>query len=437
MNRWRVIATSQTTGLLSQPSLNQASSQTSNGLIRKASTNSNGNGSANNSWVAAGTVAAVSAAALAVKLYEEKDKFLLQAKEAKAEVSAEQIAFDNRVRQYNTPDQKFNYFSSIQLVNKFGMKTTMMSPMDFYNAITPDCSIHPGAGSGIYEAIKEENLPKVRLVKSPVTKGSVLNAIGEQGLISYTDYCFLLSLLATPIRFIDTAFNVFDVTGDETVEAKEFAYVSTKLAHKAGGFGSYTDVDQSAILASNSGLLNFLFGKDRKGSLTREGFKKLQADLLNEIIEIEFNQYEHNEGRISEEDFCSFLLKRTKIPPSQKAKMLKRVKTIWPAKARGISFPSFKNFFLVLASGEELERGLFFLDVENIGVDLEEFRKVASWVSRGELSDHIAEVVFVLLDDQGQGRIFKENVGPLLFDWRQPRGFDKSSIHIQLGNLKI
>jgi len=117
--------------------------------------------------------------------------------------------------------------------------------------------------------------------------------------------------------------------------------------------------------------------------------------------------------------------------------MLKRVKQIWPSKARGVSFASFMNFFKVLTSGSELERGLFFLDVENIGVDLEEFRKVASWVSGGELSDHIAEVVFVLLDDQGQGRIFKENLGPLLFDWRQPRGFDKSSLHIQLGNLKI
>ena len=47
-------------------------------------------------------------------------RFLLQAKEAKVEISAEQITFDNRVRQYNSPDQKFNYFSSIQLVNKFG-----------------------------------------------------------------------------------------------------------------------------------------------------------------------------------------------------------------------------------------------------------------------------------------------------------------------------
>ena len=100
-----------------------------------------------------------------------------------------------------------------------GHKTVMMSPMDFYSSITPDCSIHPGAGSGIYEEITEERLPKTRLDKSPA-KNSVLNVIGENGLITYNDYCFLLALLSTPVKFIDTAFNVFDVTGDEKIEAK-------------------------------------------------------------------------------------------------------------------------------------------------------------------------------------------------------------------------
>ena len=95
----------------------------------------------------------------------------------------------------------------------------MMSPMDFYSSITPDCSIHPGAGSGIYEEITEERLVKTRLDKSPA-KNSVLNVIGENGLITYNDYCFLLSLLSTPVKFIDTAFNVFDVTGDGKIEAK-------------------------------------------------------------------------------------------------------------------------------------------------------------------------------------------------------------------------
>ena len=57
-------------------------------------------------------------------------------------------------------------------------------------------------------------------------------------------------------------------------------------------------------MASNSGLLNYLFGKDRSEtfciynlseiiiyrseSLTKESFKQLQSDLLEEMIELEF-----------------------------------------------------------------------------------------------------------------------------------------------------
>ena len=63
--------------------------------------------------------------------------------------------------------------------------------------------------------------------------------------------------------------------------------MSSKMAHKAGGFGSYTIVDQEEILASNSGLLNYLFGQDRSKSITKDSFKKLQEDLLEEIIELE------------------------------------------------------------------------------------------------------------------------------------------------------
>jgi len=438
MNRLKNVVTSQTVNIISSSSCQSQQAQ------RQLSSNFQGKGQNNGGnskwWLSAASATAATAAVLAYKLSQERENISLYAKEANTkipEITSEQVSFDNRVRQFGTPDQIFNYFSSIQLVNKFGQKTVMMSPMDFYSSVTPDCSIHPGAGSGIYEEITEERLPKTRLDKSPA-KNSILNVIGENGLISYNDYCFLLSLLATPSRFIDTAFNVFDVTGDGKIEAKEFAYVSTKLAYKAGGYGSYTDVDQAAILAGHSGLLNYLFGKNRDKPIDKAAFKKLQQDLLEEIVHVEFDEYDKEKtGRISEEDFCKFLLKKSKVPPAQKARMLKRVKQIWPSKARGVSFASFKNFFMVLTSGSELERGLFFLDVENIGVDLEEFRKVASWVSGGELSDHIAEVVFVLLDDQGQGRIFKENLGPLLFDWRQPRGFDKSSLHIQLGNLKI
>ena len=79
--------------------------------------------------------------------------------------------------------------------------------------------MRPGAGSGVYEEITPRKMKTLRLDQSPI-EGSVLNEIGKNGLISYADFCFLLSLLSTPIRFIDTAFNLFDLTGNETINAK-------------------------------------------------------------------------------------------------------------------------------------------------------------------------------------------------------------------------
>merc|ERR1712215_635950 len=382
-------------------------------------------------------VALTSAAAFAFKLYHDhqngSQKLLLHAE------TEDEFAHENRVRMYMAPDKIFNYFASFQLISSSGRKTMTMSPMDFYSAITPDCRLAHGVGAGAHVDVTEVEVAKndFYLEKSPI-KGSILNEIGAHGLLSYSDFCFLLTMLSTPQRYIDTAFNLFDVTGDGDIEAKEFAYVSTKMAHKSGGFGSYTNLDQEEILASSSGLLNYLFGKDRSKSISKEDIKKLQSNLLDEIIELEFSEYDKDgSGRISECDLCKFLLKNTKIPPKKKAAMLKRVEKMWPSKARGISLPSFKNLFYVLAGGAELERALFYLDVEGIGVDIEEFRKISSWVSGKELSDHVAEVLYALLDEDGDGRFFKEEIGPVLFDWRQSRGFEKGSIHVNMGQLRI
>jgi len=379
-------------------------------------------------------IAVASATALALKVYYDQEGIAL-----KAQTDEDDFAHENRVRMYMAPDKIFNYFAAFQLISGSGRKTMMMTPMDFYSAITPDCTLAHGVGAGAHVDVTEEEVAKnsFYMEKSPI-KGSILNEIGACGLLSYSDFCFLLTMLSTPQRYIDTAFNLFDVTGDGSIAPKEFAYVSTKMAHKSGGFGSYTNLDQEEILASSSGLLNYLFGKERTKSINRADIKKLQHDLLEEIIELEFSEYDKDgSGRISESDLCKFLLKNTKIPPKKKAQMLKKVEKMWPSKARGISLPSFKNLFYVLAGGAELERALFYLDVEGIGVDMEEFRQISSWVSHKELSDHVAKVLFVLLDDDGDGRFFKEEIGPVLFDWRQSRGFDKGSIHVSMGQLRI
>ena len=117
----------------------------------------------------------------------------------------------------------WNSFINNQFVTKIvdlGLKTMMMSPMDFYAAITPDCSTH-GVGAGVHVNLTDVEVKEGKYYsdKSPLGK-SILNEVGSQGLLSYSDFCFLLTLLSTPPRYIDTAFHLFDVTGDGNIEAK-------------------------------------------------------------------------------------------------------------------------------------------------------------------------------------------------------------------------
>jgi Ca2+-binding EF-hand superfamily protein len=386
-------------------------------------------------WARLASTLAAGAAATALTL-AATDRLTVHAKDDSGEEAI--IAKENRLRAFSTPDKIFNFFASYQ-VQSAGRPTMMMSPMEFYSAITPDCTMVHGVGSAAYVKVTQEEIDagKAISVKSPLKK-SVLNDIGDCGLLSYADFNVLLALLATPRRYIDTIFNLFDVTGDGAVEVKEFAYVSTKMAHKSGGFGSYTDIDQAEILTSSSGLLNYLFGKNRDGSLTKEKFCKLQHDLLEEIIELEFREYDKgNTGRISEADFVKFLLKNGKITPKKRNQLEKKIEKIWPSKGRGISLPSFKSFFHVLAGSAELERALFFLDVEGTGVDKEEFRKISSWVSGENTSDHVVNVIYAMLDDDEDGRIYRDDIAGVLLDWRQARGSDKAGVHVTLGQIRI
>ena len=74
----------------------------------------------------------------------------------------------------------------------------MMTPMDFYSAITPDCQLAHGVGAGAHVDVTAEQLAThdFYMEKSP-KKGGILNEIGAHGLLSYTDFCFLLTMLST------------------------------------------------------------------------------------------------------------------------------------------------------------------------------------------------------------------------------------------------
>ena len=107
-----------------------------------------------------------------------------------------------------------------------GKKTTMMSTRNFYNAMTPGSHLGEEVmfGKSAYKQIapSELNSKYVREAnKMPVARdGSLLNAINEHGLLSYTDFHFLLLLMSTPTRYLDIIFHGFDINTNGFVEAK-------------------------------------------------------------------------------------------------------------------------------------------------------------------------------------------------------------------------
>ena len=50
--------------------------------------------------------------------------------------------------------------------------------------------------------------------------------LGAGGLISFSDYIFLLTVLSTSRRHFEIAFKMFDLNGDGNVSAKEFFIAS-------------------------------------------------------------------------------------------------------------------------------------------------------------------------------------------------------------------
>ena len=74
---------------------------------------------------------------------------------------------------------------------------------------------------------------------------------------------------------------------------------------------------------THSGLINYLFGKDRKKELTKEKFLELQQELMEDVLWLEFTRYCKDGETISDVDFCNHLLACANITSKKKKQMVR------------------------------------------------------------------------------------------------------------------
>ncbi|VDN98255.1 unnamed protein product [Rodentolepis nana] len=323
------------------------------------------------------------------------------------------IAYEDRIRAYSTPDKIFRYFATLKRVEEDGSSEVFMTPDDFLRAITP--GLKQPDGLDLDSFIRFD------------PKDSVFYYLGNNALISFTDFVFLLTVISTPRRQFEIAFRMFDINGDGELDADEFDVVRGVILDTTAMGRRHRDhatTGNTLKSVNQSALHDYFFGPDGKEKLKIAKFLDFQAKLQQEITQLEFNRlkqdtrfdrYEPEGGRITEVAFAKSLLTYAGFSENKRRLMLRRVKKSYPENDEetsvGITFKEFLDFTHLLRSVSELDTALTFHTLAGAAIDQATFLHVAKVVANVKLTPHLVDVVFTLFDENGDGQLsYKEFV---------------------------
>ncbi|GJQ69811.1 hypothetical protein Trydic_g22365 [Trypoxylus dichotomus] len=317
------------------------------------------------------------------------------------------IEYENRIRQYSTPDKVFRYFATLQVQGSSSDQHEIyMTPEDFLRSITPGSKQPDGLGLDQYKKYD----PKTAHHKLDLSlhEGSIFYKLGSSGLITFSDYIFLLTVLSTSRRHFEIAFRMFDLNGDGDVDCEEFEKVATLIRHQTSIGSRHRDHANTGntFKGVNSALTTYFFGPNLKQKLTIEKFLDFQEQLQKEILSLEFQRKNPDEnGKISEADFTELLLAYAGYPDKKKAKMLKRVKKTFKESTQGVAKEDYLNLFHFLNNINDVDTALTFYHIAGASIDEATLKHVARTVAHVELSDHIIHVVFTIFDENQDGQL--------------------------------
>ncbi|XP_060142748.1 calcium uptake protein 1, mitochondrial isoform X2 [Globicephala melas] len=251
------------------------------------------------------------------------------------------MEYENRIRAYSTPDKIFRYFATLKVISEHGESEVFMTPQDFVRSITPNEKQPEHLGLDQY-TIKRFDGKKIAQEREKFAdEGSIFYTLGECGLISFSDYIFLTTVLSTPQRNFEIAFKMFDLNGDGEVDMEEFE---------------------------------------------------------------QFERHDPVDGRITERQFGGMLLAYSGVQSKKLTAMQKQLKKHFK-EGKGLTFQEVENFFTFLKNINDVDTALSFYHMAGASLDKVTMQQVARTVAKVELSDHVCDVVFALFDCDGNGEL--------------------------------
>ncbi|KAM3940726.1 calcium uptake protein 3, mitochondrial isoform 2-T2 [Leptodactylus fuscus] len=339
---------------------------------------------------------------------------------AKETSSAEKNEFEDLDMFASSREQRFRVFASLEFEGQL-----YMTPRDFLESVTTD----EPRNSKKWKSLSRQDLSQLLIDTPPVWKGSsrFFRTLGDKGMISYTEYLFLLCILTKPHAGFKIAFNMFDTDGNQMVDREEFLVLQEIFRKKNEKKERKGEEEKCAQLGADeltssmihTTLLVHFFGKKGKIELNFEDFYRFMDNLQTEVLEIEFLSYSKGMNTISEEDFAHILLRYTNVENT--SSYLENVRFRIPEE-KGISFDEFRSFFQFLNNLEDFAIAMQMYNFASRSIGQDEFKR-AVYVATGlKLSPHLVNTVFKIFDvDRDDQLSYKEFIG--IMKDRLHRGF--------------
>ncbi|XP_039976446.1 calcium uptake protein 3, mitochondrial isoform X2 [Xiphias gladius] len=319
-------------------------------------------------------------------------------------------------------EKRFRLFSSVEYDGQL-----YMTPLNFIESVT----LNEPKNRRVWRSLTKKELEKMLADTPPVWKGSsnLFRNLREQGVISYTEYLFLLCILTKPHAGFRIAFNMFDVDGNEMVDKREFLVLEEIFRKKKDRKEVTEDVQrlEQQVLQlyghrksqphghvdekTETTLLVHFFGKKGKAELKFEDFYKFMDNLQTEVLEIEFLSYSKGMPTISEEDFAQILLRYTKVDDVSRLENLENVRHSMPDE-QGITFEEFRSFFQFLNNLEDFTIAMQMYNFANRSIGQEEFTRAVYVATGVKLTHHLVNTVFKIFDEDYDDKLsHKEFIG--------------------------
>ncbi|XP_044060184.1 calcium uptake protein 3, mitochondrial isoform X3 [Siniperca chuatsi] len=325
-------------------------------------------------------------------------------------------------------ENRFRLFSSVEYEGQL-----YMTPLNFIESII----LNEPKSRRVWKSLTKKELDNMLADTPPVCKGSsnLFRNLREQGVISYTEYLFLLCILTKPHAGFRIAFNMFDANGNEMVDKREFLVLEEIFRKKKDRKEVAEDVqrfDQQSLQLygrhksqphthvdekTETTLLVHFFGKKGKAELKFEDFydcrpsrsSRFMDNLQTEVLEIEFLSYSKGLPTISEEDFARILLRYTNV--DDVSGYLDNVRHSMPDE-KGITFEEFRSFFQFLNNLEDFTIAMKMYNFANRSIGQDEFTR-AVYVATGiRLTRHLVNTIFKIFDEDHDDKLsHKEFVG--------------------------